>query len=404
MKLPNVAYCVKNHLCTGCGICQDVCPQGAISIKIKHNINVPLINRQKCKNNEGCNRCFVLCSGKGMELQKINAECYGKEAHNSIIRFYHSCYTGHAEDDDLRFHAASGGCVSSFLLFLLESNLMGGAVVRRFSEFDPFKTEVFLAKSKEDILSAKSSKYCPVSMQGILSEIEKVEYPVAIVGLPCHIQAFRNIAKNDRTLCERLIFIGLFCSGTKDHRAVNFICKRNHIKKQKVKKFAYRDDGCLGFMKIEYLDGKIQKIPYRKAYQNLHSFFKPERCVTCIDHFSMLADISFGDIDVLPYSDDHIGSNSIICRSEYHANLLKSACSQNYLRVKEIDVSEILKSQRILDYRMKLYRGHCFINRFFRLPLVNYDMESQSSFSLGCIKADIIYRIQKLLSKIKLIS
>ena len=33
MKMNNIIYTVKNNLCTGCGVCEDVCPTKSIHIK-----------------------------------------------------------------------------------------------------------------------------------------------------------------------------------------------------------------------------------------------------------------------------------------------------------------------------------------------------------------------------------
>ncbi len=39
-KIPNINFTVKNDLCVGCGVCQDTCPQKAISIEVRKGLPV----------------------------------------------------------------------------------------------------------------------------------------------------------------------------------------------------------------------------------------------------------------------------------------------------------------------------------------------------------------------------
>lgn len=403
-KYPSVAFCAKHNLCTGCGICADVCPNHAITIKIINNENKPVIDLDKCKNDKGCFKCFSVCAGHGIDLETRHLSLFENNStnENPTLGRYESCYVGHSCDESIRYHSASGGCVSSFLIFLLEKGMIGGAIVTRFSKDDPFKAEPFLATTKEEILSAKSSKYCPVSMDGMASLVKNAPFQVAIVGLPCHIQGFRKLASVDKVFKEKVFaYLGIFCSSTKDYRAIDTICKKYGIVKKNVKSFAYRDNGCLGSMTVEYKNGKTLEVPYSEYYGKLRSFFKPERCLSCIDHFAKLADISFGDIHVPPYDQDEIGSNSIIVRSKSMNELLKKSIEEKFIEADIIESSEIVRSQVILPYRKKIFNGHRFIEKLLRHPIVTYDQYPTIPIKPKLILMDVFYRIQKIVSKVK---
>ncbi len=62
----------------------------------------------------------------------------------------------------------------------LESGMIDGALVVRMKENEPLEPEVFIAKSKQDILSAAQSKYCPVPMNVGLREV--LQTPVSPHG------------------------------------------------------------------------------------------------------------------------------------------------------------------------------------------------------------------------------
>jgi len=394
--MKNVSYCVENYLCTGCGICQDVCNSDAIKIGKINHFNAPIIDKEKCND---CGLCFKVCAGHKMDLEKRSKELFNE---------LEICYIGHSTDHDIRYHCAAGGVTSQFLIWLLEKRHIGGAIVTKFLECDPFKAEPFLAKTKEEILSAKSSKYCPVSMHGMATLVKNANFPVAIVGLPCHIQAFRKLASYDKNFGKNVFaYFGLYCSSTKDYRCIDYICKKHKVKKDNVETFAYRDDGCLGNMKAVYKDGTSDSFSFLYAYasqSSLRSYFKPERCLQCIDHFANLADISFGDIHISPYKDAEgykIGENGIIARSEEMNELLLECQKDGVVELKEIPKSEIIRSQKILPYRKQVYSGDCFFRKIVGKPVVEYDFENKEKLKLKFIVKVLVYKLQRLVAKWK---
>ena len=58
----NISQVVKNGLCTGCGTCLALCPEGAIKLKIeeKKGIYIPEVNEDRCND---CNICYKVCPG-----------------------------------------------------------------------------------------------------------------------------------------------------------------------------------------------------------------------------------------------------------------------------------------------------------------------------------------------------
>ncbi|MDR2581465.1 MAG: 4Fe-4S binding protein [Fibromonadaceae bacterium] len=51
----NVSYCVKNNLCTSCGICEDVCSKNAIKISQRNFMPAPIVDKKKY------NDCGLCC-------------------------------------------------------------------------------------------------------------------------------------------------------------------------------------------------------------------------------------------------------------------------------------------------------------------------------------------------------
>ena len=162
--MPNVDCVVKQSLCTSCGICVGACPRKCISFEYGKKRNVPVVDKEKCNQ---CGLCYRVCPGKGIELCAKGKELFGQEENvnwNKYCGYWKNSYVGHASDESVRFHSASGGMITSFLLYLLKKKIIDGALVVRYKENEPFTPEPFIATTEKDLLSSKGSKYLVCSM------------------------------------------------------------------------------------------------------------------------------------------------------------------------------------------------------------------------------------------------
>lgn len=55
--------------------------------------------------------------------------------------------------------------VSALLIFALEQGIIDGALVTKMSENNPLEPQPFIARTREEIISAAKSKYCPVRIR-----------------------------------------------------------------------------------------------------------------------------------------------------------------------------------------------------------------------------------------------
>lgn len=393
----NILYTVENDLCTGCGICEDMCPSHAITVQRLRAEYRPILNTELCLGDK-CGRCLKVCPGIGINLSAMSKEQYGSCKEDKYIGCYYSLYTGYSLDDDIRYHSASGGMVSQFLIYLLEKKIIDGAVVTGFSK-DSITPTSYIARTKDDILKAKSSKYCPVALNKVGSEIKKAEGKYVIVGLPCHIQGFRKRAKIDRLFSEKIVgYFSIYCSSNRTFNAQEFLFKKYNVDKHNISYFAYRDNGCLGNMVIDH-EMQHQEIPYVKYYGALRSFFKPRRCLTCIDHYGELADVCFGDIHIKPYSEDKIGISSWIVRNPYFDNFFKEASQEGYIYMNELDAKTLNESQKTMLYPKKR-RAHAIMNmdRLIGKKTVKYDFELERPHLKDYI-SEILCQIQRYIGK-----
>ncbi|WP_180144534.1 Coenzyme F420 hydrogenase/dehydrogenase, beta subunit C-terminal domain [Desulfoluna butyratoxydans] len=373
----NIRWVVDNGLCLGCGVCEDACPMNAIHIVETKAINVPHIDSAKCAHDKGCNHCFKVCPGHGIDIENKSQKYFGAGGVmvDPYIGPYVGCYTGWSQDHGVRYHAASGGLLSQFLIFLLESNVIDGAVVTRFSESNPMRTQTFIAKTREEIIDSMSSKYCPVSLNGVVNEVMSFHGKVIIVGLPCHIQGMRKTEElNEKFRANVAGYFSIYCSSNRNFDAQKYLCKKQNIKPGDVKKFTYRDNGCLGFMKI-LTDKKVISVPFIEYYESLRSYFKPRRCSFCVDHYGMLADVSFGDIHIDPYFNE-IGVNSVVVRSPAFHDYLVQAQRAESILLNAVKSTEVNRSQQMMLKNQKISAPFYFkFERFLGRKVPIYDLK-----------------------------
>ena len=402
---PNVNYIVQNTLCTGCGVCQDACPQNAIHFEVKNGLNTPFIDKKNCINDKGCSRCYDICPGKGLEILKEGEELFAENAtkYDYYLGYYHSCFSGFSQDYDIRYHSAAGGLLSQFLIYLLEKRIISGAVVTGFDKSDPMKPYPFIATTKEEILRAKSSKYCPVSLNGIATQLTERKGKFIIVGLPCHIHGFRNFEKKNKKFKSKIFgYFAIYCSSNQNFYAQGHICKKYNIERNNLKSFTYRDDGCLGFLKAEHINNRIVKIPYRRYYHSLRSFFKPKRCLSCVDHYGELADVCFGDIQVGEYKNDKIGVNSLIVRNKEFEQLLNSAEKEGYISLNEISKEVLNESQKImLRHKREVSKSVMFFDKLLLRKAPDYDIKLKGHVTVKSLFSVFLTHIQRTIGRNK---
>lgn len=329
-----------------CGVCEVACPFDALHIEIGRLTPVPNIDSCKCKD---CGRCLKGCPGIGINLEEY---CFG-ESNNievTIAGKVLESYTGYSANNDLRYKASSGGMVTSFLIYLLNKHIIDGAVVTTFLPSEK-RSKSFLARTTEEFINAKGSKYVVTSLHEGLNELRIAPNGnYVVVALPCQVQGLRKLMQFDRNIKEKIIGIfGLYCSVNKTTNSIEYYYRRWKINPVR---FIFRTDGYLGSMKMD--DGrKIVKVKYEDYWHGTHSFFVNERCAVCKDHFAELADVSFGDINIPPYNQDEVGINSIIVRSSLWQNHLNQAADEGYILLDKIALNNIIHSQSYATFYKK---------------------------------------------------
>ena len=341
----NVKNVINNELCCGCGTCSSICPVEAITLRLDEDkgIFVPIIDEEKCVS---CQICFFACPGHSVDFASLNIDIFGKKPKDIQIGNYLSCYLSQATNNDIRYNGSSGGFATAILIAALECGMIDGALVTRMRKDRPFEPEPFIARTKNEIIEASKSKYCPVPANLALKEIinSKDGERFAMVGLPCHIHGVRKYANINKKFKEKMVLcIGLICSHNDTFHQTNFLLDKFKIKRSDVIKIDYRGEGWPGKMSIFLKNGRNVSIPYHESIgPHVLWINAMHRCLFCCDLTAELADISCGDPWIPEIMDnEHFGKSIIISRSMIGEEICLFASEKHFLELNNLDIKYI---------------------------------------------------------------
>lgn len=346
---------VNRELCTGCGTCDALCPKNAIKLSIDETkgIYIPRINKDICNN---CGFCYDICPGNKVDYEKLNHEIFEKEPENILIGNYQDCYTAYSKDTKIRYNSSSGGLITQLLIYALENGIINGALVTRMNKSKPLEPEPFIARTKEEIIEASKSKYCPVPVNIALKEILKSEKneKFAVVGLPCHINGIRKAENKNKKLKDKIVLhLGIFCNHMPTFVGTELYLKKLKIKEDEIIRLDYRGEGWPGLMKI--ITSKhthTNKLSDYWGFIGSH-FFYPKRCLMCGDGVCELADISFGDAWLPKFKDDSTGRSIIVSKSKIGENILRKMSKESHIELNNVSSIEVIQSQTLMIYLKK---------------------------------------------------
>jgi len=343
-------------LCTSCGICAGVCPAGAVSLQISpKGIWIPIIDKAVCVE---CGICLKSCAGHGFNFGDHYLALFGALPEHPEVGNFQAIYSGYALDNDLRWQCQSGGMVSTLLLFLLNHRIIDGAVVTRWNSEHPLSAEPFIARTPSEILQAAGSKYCPVPVGEVLTEVLKQDGTFAFVGTPCQIQSLRKAERLVPKLLSKIyVRLGLYCLNVFTLHFHEYVLKHLGISSADVKRFAYRSKAWRGWpcdMRIEMHSGQVYDWEGRYSRLAPRPFFSAWRCQLCIDKLNEFADISFGDCRIPRHYEaktleeasyrNNPGKSDVIVRSDRGYELIDAARREGLIALSPTNWEEIIST------------------------------------------------------------
>lgn len=377
-------------LCVGCGMCAVVCPQKSIKMSATRNGMYRPIATLDCI--KGCHKCVDICPGYSMDLNVCRDLFFSGEFFNIYIGNHRKCYVGYSEKHNIRLKSSSGGVVTSLLIHAIDSGIIDGALVTRMNPLDPLRPEVMVAKTKEELIAASGSKYCPVEISRGLEYILANDGKYAVVGLPCQINAIRKAEVKNKDLRDKIVLhLGIFCSHNVSFHGTEVLLKKLKVNISNVGHLDYRTNGWPGEMQVTLKHGSpISKSRYWGMLFD-QFFFTPIRCTLCPDMTSELADISFGDAWLPEYKNDKSGMSILISRNSIGDELLNPALENNTINLKEISKDDVINSQVQLLYKKRGINARIRLMKLFNKPVPIYDTPLEKASSIDYLVGLISY-------------
>ncbi len=242
---------------------------------------------------------------------------------------HRACYLTHASDPEVRREAASGGSTSEIACSLLDQGLVEGVLVWRMvlGEESP-RTEAFIATTRDEVLTARGSKYCAVNYpKEALPKIEAFDGRLAVVTLPCDASYLRRKMAKSPALRDKIrCIITLFCGHNSEPELTKLFVERHGARWRDVTEFRYRTGEWRGKLSFTTNAGKTVETPTSAFthYQNLH-FFSQRKCLSCVDHYGYDGDICTGDIWSLDMKGRSIKPTLVVTRNDQGEEMFAKA-------------------------------------------------------------------------------
>jgi len=297
--------------CSGCGACVAVCPADSISFKEGEMVTSPTSNGYCKQATDGveCGACYAVCPRTTDQPQEKLGD-------------YLEMVVAKATFDVPR--KQSGGAVTALLANALDEELIDAIVTVTEDRWTLKPSSVIITKSDVLIQQAGSRYSWWVPLLATLKNavIERKFKRIAIIGIPCAVQAVARIRTSDNDLVKPYaqairLLVGLFCTETFDYSALiegklqtQYKIEAHEIKKLDVK----------GKLEILKQDGTITNIPLNELETCIR-----KGCHYCTDLTAVMSDISAGAIG------SPAGSTTLIIRTPTGKGFVDSAVRNNKL-------------------------------------------------------------------------
>jgi coenzyme F420 hydrogenase subunit beta len=340
-SIESLQQVMNSHLCNRCGSCVGL-SEGKIRFRDKTGTYTPEILHPI--DDQLADTLLEACSGKNFNFPEYQKKIYPEASHfHTFIGTYERIGIGFAKNSEIRSKGASGGIISSVLVWLLDHKLIDGAVVLGMDENEPWLTQAFIATTREEILKAAQSKYIISSTNDILPEIAAFKGNLAYVGLPGQVQSIRKLQQIGHPSVQNIKYIfGPFYGNTLHFSSIKSFLKTYKADSyENITKLYFRYGEWPGNMRIELKSGRI--IELKKFHANyLIPFHILRNSLYCTDFANEFTDLSGGDAWAPVYEERGKGFSMIISRSAKGDEILSQMVADGTISFSQIEENEAI--------------------------------------------------------------
>jgi len=352
---------VDAELCVRCGACEPACPFDII--RFNADAYPYITNEDECRVN--CVRCLKVCPGGEIDFSKLDKQMFGKHPHpDSITGIANGSYVAYSTNNAIRERGASGGLVTALLAYMLEQDIIDGALVLGTETTESgWRETPLIARDVESLCKAAKSKYQIVPMLQPLGEMEKIEGRYAVVALPCYVHAIKKYLKVSPKLRKRLkLVIGLYCNVTLEPHTVDDLCEMKGVDRKSLTDLEYRGGIWPGAIYASVNDAPMFKVlkneEMKDEFNTLKLFYTPKRCNMCIDFSAEYADIAVGDPWLRGPDGEYLypdGYTTVLTRTEIGKRTLENAEAAGYIKTEDLPMTTFMMNfEKSARYKREL--------------------------------------------------
>ena len=346
----NISSITNQLLCSGCGTCNTICGQKAISMRKSPTMGLlyAAIESEKCTD---CGLCIKVCPSNNalIEKEELNVD--------NIVGTVKGCYVGRSSDKKIYNNAQSGGVATTILSFLFDRSLIDAAICCRMEPGLPVpEVHYQIITSAEALSNSQKSCYTQVDIVSALNNIDHFK-SVAVVGVPCHIRGiinlmqfkkFGNISYRIGLICDKSYadtYMEALIRGEKKAKVPITIQYKKKNFSYEGKYYSYQEAPTV----INSVNGNLTIISRDKRIYLKDQFAVP-KCKICWDKLNVHADIVLGD----PWGlegryDKNTGDSVIVVRTDKAASVLEKMESLKLIGLTPTPLDEVVKGQLIKE-------------------------------------------------------
>ena len=375
---------IDSGLCTHCGTCVGLNTE---NIKFEETEYGPL--PIKISDGELDPATFFACPGKGVPYPTLYRRFYDEPNQNFVTGKVLNSWIGFSNDNSIRLNSASGGIITTTLIYLLERNLIDGAIVVLSGTPNPEDAVPIIATTKEQIIASAQSVYMPVPVNMILNKAKNFNGNLGFVGLPDQVASIRILQMSKHPSVRNIKYILGPYTGTNMYKgAIRSFLRGRGIKDSiKINSLKWRAGEWPGYLEVILEDGRVMKA--EKFYYNyLTPFFITKSSLLACDFTNELTDISVGDAWSPVYEKQRKGFSVVLSRTDKGNALLNKMYKDNMISLEPIELLEAMSMHgHMLDFKKRgsFIRMDVLKQNGKKIPSYGY-APRDISFSRKCVE------------------
>lgn len=374
--------------CCGCMACVNICPKGAINIKVNdEGFSYPDIDEEKCIE---CGLCKNTCP--------VNKYISNNKKPKA--------YAAYSLDNKIRLSSSSGGIFASLAMYILSlsGSVYGVSIIEN-------EAKHIKITNINDLKQIMGSKYVQSDIQNTYKQVKQDildEKHVLFSGTPCQIAGLYSYLSNFKALNMNFLYtVEVVCHGVPSPKVFKkYILEKEDKYGSNVQNINFRDKtrGWVNYnINIQFKNKKT----YTKKFQEdiyMRTFLKDialrRSCYDCnFNGVTRVSDITLGDYWGVQYKYKHLADNKgislVLVNSNQGEKILDNIKSKIYIEPTDLDYAIqnnpcIIKSVSLNENRE---------NFFNDLDSMNLEVLQEKYFKYTKVKKnhvkEILYKIKR---------